>query len=119
MFQSTGHRNTFNELINISGGVENVGSDVQAFIYLITSDLLRSKLENLYYINDFNEIIANKERNVAMDVWASSQKGLYRLALHLFNPSNQCPSLYNLLGYSDRKTSQLIINAQKILARMI
>lgn len=119
MFQSTEHRNTFNELINISGGVENVGSDVQAFIYLITSDLLRSKLEDLYYINDFNEIIANKEEKVAMDVWSSSQKGLYRLALHLFNPCNKCPSIYNLLGYSDCKTSRLIINAQKVLSRMI
>lgn len=119
MFQSTEHQNTFNQLINISGGIQVVGSDVQAFIYLITSDLLRSKLEDLYYINDYNEVIANKEENVPIDVWSSSEKGVYRLALHLFNPCHKCPSLYNLLGYSDRKTSQLIINAQKVLACMI
>ena len=117
MFQSTEHENAFNKLINISGGIEAVGSDVQAFIYLITSDLLRSKLEDLYYINDYNEIIANKEDKVP--VWSSSEKGVYRLALHLFNSCHKCPSLYNLLGYSDRKTSQLIINAQKVLACMI
>lgn len=74
MFQSTEHENAFNKLINISGGIEAVGSDVQAFIYLITSDLLRSKLEDLYYINDYNEIIANKEDKVPIDVWSSSEK---------------------------------------------
>ena len=119
MFQSTEHQHTFNKLINISGGVEEVGSDVKAFIYLITSDLLRSKLEGLYYINDYNEIIANKEGKVEIDNWSSSEKGVYRLALHLFNPCNKCPSLYNLLGYSDSKTSRLIINAQKVLARTV
>lgn len=61
----------------MGGGIEIVGSDVEAFVYLITSDLLSSNLDSLYYINDYSEIICNEKESLDIDGWSSLERGVY------------------------------------------
>lgn len=80
-------------------------SDIDSLIYLMTSDFLRK-----YFYLVFDE-----ERQELLDFpinkLSSTEKNMIQLAKHLYNSSNKCPKISDLITPADEINREVISSA--------
>jgi hypothetical protein len=104
------HRSKYEKLTN---STDETWNELIPLLYIVSGN--KSLYKRVGEIYDFEE---NKPKPIRGSMWSSSEKAMVKLALQLYNYSNNKQNVIDTFSRLDQNNFQLAVNAIKIRFNM-